>query len=277
MNNRKLRWMLVLIMVVLLLLPGFGAAIRPTSALYDKTGLTTTIDATCIGTLMVDHDMEWQQGNSPNGDLKDNTLQGDEVRTDITYHEDTMAVAGSTKYSKEYSMDGSNATAGTDNLGVRHMVNYEADESQNGLMLWDESGTISQYGTGTNNETAPLKCVFASNGETGAGAFAGSVSAGSLMNVEEVALVTQMGGSSIADNAKVPVSLRYNFDAQGLDTDTKDKLASGSASVYTNTGFETYNKNPEDANTTTMIRDHQNTQVRGLFDLAQTVGYTSTV
>lgn len=268
--------MIVLLMVVLLLLPGFVAAIRPTSALYDKTGLTTTIDATCIGTLMVDHDMEWEQTNTPNGNINSNTLQGDEVRTDTTYREDTMAVAGSTKYTKEFGMDGSNATAGSDNLAVRHMVNYQADQSQNGLMLWDEQGTITQHGRGTTNSTAPLKCVFASGGETGAGGFAGSVSAGSLMNVEEVAAVTQLGGTSIAENSKIPVSLRYNFDAQGLDTDTKDKLASGSASVYQTTDFETYDKTTVASNTTTKIRDEQNTQVRGLFDLAQTVGYSST-
>lgn len=268
--------MIVLFLVGMLLLPGIAAAIRPTSALYDKTGLTTTIDATCIGTLMVDHDMEWEQTNTPNGNLQSNTLQGDEVRTDITYREDTMAVAGSTKYSKEYSMDGSNATAGSDNLGVRHMVNYQADQSQNGLMLWDEQGTISQFGRGTTNDTSTIKCVFASGGDTGAGGFAGTVSAGSLMNVEEVAAVTQMGGRSIAADSKVPVSLRYNFDAQGLDTDTKDKLATGSASVYQDTGFETYDKTTVLPNTTTKIKDSQNTQVRGLFDLAQTVGYTST-
>ncbi|PKL60734.1 MAG: hypothetical protein CVV33_01135 [Methanomicrobiales archaeon HGW-Methanomicrobiales-4] len=268
--------MIVLLMIGMLLLPGFAAAIRPTSALYDKTGLTTTIDATCIGTLMVNHDMEWQQSNSPNGNLKNNTLQGDEVRTDITYHEDTMAVAGSTKYTKGFSMDGSNASAGSDNLGVNHMVNYQADQTQGGKMLWDEEGTITQHGRGTTNDTSALRCVFASGGETGAGGFAGTVSAGSLMDVEEVAAVTQMGGRSIAADSKTPVSLRYSFDAQGLDTDTKDKLATGAASVYQNTEFETYDKTTVDSNTTTMIRDSQNTQARGLFDLAQTVGYTST-
>jgi len=276
MKNKGLGSMIVLLMVGMLLLPGFAVAIRPTSALYDKTGLSTTIDATCIGTLMVNHDMEWEQTNTPEGNLADNNLHGDEVRTDITYGEDTMAVAGSTRYTKEYSMDGSNASAGSDNLGVRHTVNYQADQSQNGLMLWDERGTISQYGRGTSNSTSDTRCVFASGGDTGAGGFAGSVSAGSLMNVEEVAAVTQMGGRSIAENSKVPVSLRYNFDAQGLDTDTKDKLATGSASVYQDTSFEVYDKKTVAPNTTTRIRDSQNTQVRGLFDLAQSVGYTST-
>jgi len=259
----------------MILLPGSVAAIRPTSALYDKTGLTTTIDATCIGTLMVNHDMEWEQSSSPNGNLENTSLVGDEVRTDITYREDTMAVAGSTRYTKDYAMDGSNASAGNDNLAVQHTVNYLADDSQNGLMLWDEQGTISQWGRGTTN-TSETRCVFASGGDAGAGGFAGFVSAGSLMNVEEVAAVTQMGGRSISADSKTPVSLRYNFDAQGLDTDKKDKLASGSAIVYQDTHFETYNTDTTSANATTKIRDSQDTQVRGLFDLAQKVGYTST-
>jgi hypothetical protein len=274
MNNRDLGRILVLFLVGLMLLPGFAAAIRPTSALYDKTGLTTTIDATCIGTLEVQHGMEWEQTNDPNGNLKSTNLVGDEVRTDITYYEDTMAVAGTTRYTKDFSMDGSNASVGNDNLAVQHMVNYQANESENGKMLWEEQGTISQYGRGTSNGTE-TRCVFASGG-TGAAGFSGYVSAGSLMDVEEVAAVTQMGGRSISADSKTPVSLRYNFDAQGLDTDTKDKLATGSASVSQNTHFETYDKTNTNSNTTTMIDDRQTTGVSGLFDLAQTVGYTST-
>jgi len=261
-------------MIVLLVLPGFAAAIRPTSALYDKTGLTTTIDATCIGTLVVDHDMEWQQTNTPEGNLNSATLHGDEVRTDTTYRENTLAAYGTTKYTKDFSMDGSNASQGTDNLGVRHTVNYLANESEGGQMLYDEQGTITQYGRGTANNSE-IKCVFAS-GSSGAGGFGGYVSAGSLMDVKEVAAVTQMGGRMISADSKTPVNLRYAFDAQGVDSDTKDKLATGSASVYQTTNFETYDKNTVDSNTTTKIYDQQNTQARGLFDLAQTVGYTST-
>ena len=275
MSNREFGRIVAVAFVTLLLLSGYAAAIRPTSALYDKTGLTTTIDATCIGTLMVNHDMEWDQTNDPHADLGSNNLAGDEVRTETTYREDTMAVAGTTRYTKDFSMDGSNASAGNDNLGVRHTVNYLADESQNGLMLWDEQGTISQWGRGTTNQTT-ARCIFAQGGDAGAAGFSGFVSAGSLMNVEEVAAVTQMGGRMISDNSKVPVSLRYSFDAQGLDTDSKDKLATGAAEVYQNTNFETGTKDATSSNVTTGIMDYQQTQVRGLFDLAQTVGYTST-
>lgn len=263
-----------MLMVGLFILPGFVSAIRPTSALYDQTGLTTTIDATCIGTLVVDHDMEWEQTNVPYGNLNSATLQGDEVRTDTTYRENTLAAYGTTRYTKDFSMDGSNATQGTDNLGVRHTINYLANESEGGQMLYDEQGTITQYGMGTTNDTE-IKCVFAS-GTSGAGGFGGYVSAGSLMDVKEVAAVTQMGGRMISADAKTPVNLRYAFDAQGLDTDTKDKLATGSASVYQTTNFETYGTDSSSSNTTTKIYDQQNTQARGLFDLAQTVGYTST-
>jgi hypothetical protein len=258
-------------------MPGFGAAIRPTSALYDKTGLSTTIDATCIGTLQVQHNMEWEQTNVPNGNLESNKLVDNEVRTDTTYRENTLAAAGSTKYTKDFTMDGTNATTGNDNLNARHTVNYQADTSQNGLMLWDEQGTISQFGRGNASDNGTVKCVFAGgNGDGGSAGFAGYVTAGSLMNVEEVAAVTQVGGRSITSDSKIPVSLKYSFDAQGLDTDTKDKLATGSASVYQDTSFETYDKKLTDSNTTTKIQDYQNTQARGLFDLAQSVGYTST-
>jgi hypothetical protein len=274
MKKREWSRFLVLLMIGLFILPGFVSAIRPTSALYDQTGLTTTIDATCIGTLVVDHDMDWGQTNTPDGDIHSATLRGDEVRTDTTYRENTLAASGTTKYTKDFSMDGSNATQGTDNLGVRHTINYLANESEGGQMLYDEQGTITQYGRGTPNNTE-IKCVFAS-GSGGAAGFGGYVSAGSLMDVKEVAAVTQMGGRMISADAKTPTNLRYAFDAQGVDSDTKDKLATGSASVYQNTNFETYGKDPSSTNTTTKIDDRQNTQARGLFDLAQTVGYTST-
>ena len=278
MNNRDLGRLCALLMIGLLLLPGFAAAIRPTSALYDKTGITSTIDATCIGSLMVDHDMEWRQTNAPEGSVHNTHLVGDEVRTDTTYAEDTLAARGTTRYTKDFSMDGSNASAGSDNLGVRHTMNYLADESQGGSMWYDERGTISQWGRGTGNNTE-IQCVFAS-GSNGAGGFGGYVQAGSLMNVKEVAAVTQMGGRMISSNDKTPVNLRYAFDAQGVDSDTKDKLATGTASVYQYTQFDTYDKNPATStplgNTTTSISDSQRTTADGLFDLAQTVGYTST-
>lgn len=73
-----------MLIIILVLTTGWASAVRPTSATYDQTGITTTIDATCIGTLLVNHDMEWQQTNLPNGDLANNTLSPDETRAIFT-------------------------------------------------------------------------------------------------------------------------------------------------------------------------------------------------
>ncbi|HWQ66057.1 MAG TPA: hypothetical protein VN372_04205 [Methanospirillum sp.] len=274
----NIHWVLrsaILITICLILVSGNVMAIRPTSALYDKTGLTTTIDATCYGTLLVEHDMEWEQTNTGDGNIKNNTLVGEEARADLTYRENTLAVSGTSKYTKEYSMNGANVSDGRDNLGVRHTINYQADKSQNGLMLWDEQGTISAAGRASETLNGG-KCVFANSADDGAAGFVGYVSAGSTMNVEEVAAATSLGSRAISGDSKVPVNLRYSFDAQGLDTDSKDKLATGSASINMDTSFEVYDKTTVNSNTTTKIQDYQKTQARGLFDLAQSVGYTST-
>lgn len=262
-------------MICLLFTPMWASAVRPTSALYDETGITTTIDATCIGSLLVNHDMEWQQSNSVNGNVKNNTLANDETRAIFTYRENTLAASGSARYTKEYSMDGSNVSEGRDNLNARHTINYQSDPTQSGAMLWDEEGTISLAGHAINSLDTG-RCVFATNGANAGAGFIGSVDAGSMMNVEEVAAVTQLGARAISPSSTVPVSLRYSFDAQGLDTDNKDRLATGSAEVTMNTNFEVFDTKARDSNTTTMIKDRQRTVARGLFDLAQTVGYAST-
>ncbi len=254
---------------------GWASAVRPTSALYDQSGVTTTIDATCIGTFLVNHDMEWQQTNRPGGDLANITLTPDETRAIFTYRENTLGASGTTRYTKEYSMDGSNVSDGRDNLYARHTVNFQADQSQSGTMLWDEGSTITSLGsTTTGNDVG--RCVFAggTNGE-GAG-FKGTVEAGSSMNVQEVAAVTTVGGRAISESSTVPVNLRYGFDAQGLGTNANNTLAVGAAEVYMNTDFETYNSNYYDPNLTTKITDRQRTVARGLFDLAQTHEYSST-
>ena len=81
MSACKLRQFSVLLIIILVLATGWASAVRPTSALYDNTGITTTIDATCIGTLLVYHDMEWQQTNKAGGaNLANNTLTKDETR-----------------------------------------------------------------------------------------------------------------------------------------------------------------------------------------------------
>jgi hypothetical protein len=278
MNACTMRQLSTVLIIILVLTTGWASAVRPTSATYDQTGITTTIDATCIGTLLVNHDMEWQQTNLPNGDLANNTLSPDETRAIFTYRENTLAASGTTRYTKEYNMDGSNVSDGRDNLYARHTVNYQADQSQSGTMLWDEGATITSLGAATNGNDVG-RCVFAGGTGGNGAAFKGTVEAGSAMNVQEVAAVTTVGGRAISESSTVPVNLRYGFDAQGLGTNANNTLAVGAAEVYMNTNFETYDNIYQasgDGNVTTKITDRQRTVARGLFDLAQTHEYSST-
>ncbi|WP_373840196.1 hypothetical protein [Methanospirillum sp.] len=279
MNACKLRRLGILLIIILVLTTGWASAVRPTSALFDNTGITTTIDATCIGTLLVNHDMEWQQTNLAGGNLANNTLTEGETRAIFTYRENTLAAMGTTKYTKEYNMDGSNVSEGRDNLYARHMVNYEANLENSGSMLWDEEATISSFGAATTGADVG-RCVFASGSSSSGAGFKGTVSAGSNMDVREVAAVTTVGGRAISESSTVPVNLRYGFDAQGLGTDENNALAVGSAEVFMNTEFRVYdnlyNATVTGGNLTTRITDRQRTVASGLFDLAQTHEYSST-
>lgn len=267
-----------MLIIILFLVVGWASAIRPTSALYDQTGISTTIDATCIGTLIVDHDMEWHQTDTPGANLMNNSLTKGETRAIFTYTEDTLGADGETRYTKEYNMDGSNVSQGRDNLDVRHTVNYQTTES--GSLLWDEEGTIKVDGA-SSNSTNVGRCVFAGGTADGSEAFSGIVEAGSRMNVQEVAAVTELNGRAISESSTVPVNLRYGFDAQGLETDKNNTLAQGSAEVFMNTNFVTGDPSSSEdcstpTNVTTSIKDRQRTVASGLFDLAQTHEYTST-
>ncbi|MDD1724468.1 MAG: hypothetical protein LUQ07_05000 [Methanospirillum sp.] len=272
------RRVLSVLIIVIVLITGYASAIRPTSALYDQTGISTSIDATCIGTFLVDHDMEWQQTNTAGGDLANTSLTDGETRAIFTYRENTLGADGNTRYTKDYNMDGSNVSAGRDNLEVIHTVNFNQTPGQDGMLWYDEEGTISVNGAASNS--TDTRCVFASSG-SGLGAFQGTVAAGSVMNVDEVAAVTQLNGRAISGDSSVPVNLRYGFDAEGSSTDTNDTLASGSAEVFMNTNFVTGDPASSEScgeatNVTTRIYDKQRTVASGLFDLAQTHEYTST-
>ena len=271
MNTYNLRRVIALLFILLVITPGWALAIRPTSALYDNTGISTTIDATCIGTFIVNHDMEWQQTNNPLANLSGSLLNENETRAIFTYRENTLGADGTTRYTKDYNMQGSNVSEGRDNLNVIHTINYQTDQS--GTLLFDEEGTITVQGSPTTGDDVG-RCVFAAGSGSGSAGFDGTVAAGSVMNVQEVAAVTQLGGRAISESATVPVNLRYGFDAQGLGTTENNTLAVGAAQVFMNTEFHTHDM--DEGNITTLISDRQRTLASGLFDLAQTHEYTST-
>ena len=260
---------ITIILVITMAIAGWASAVSPTSALYDNTGITTTIDATCIGTFIVNHDMEWQQTNNPNASLLNVSLTPEEKRAIFAYTENTMGADGTTRYTKQFGMNGGNVSEGRNNLDVRHTVNYKTDD--NGRLLWNEVATMTAAGTaGATDES---KCTFASDSKNSAG-YDATVTAGSVMNVKEVAAVTEVGARAISENSGVPVNLKYGFDAQGIGTDEGKTLAEGSAQVFMNTHSVT--GDPGDANVTTKIYDRQRTLANGLFDLTQTHEYGST-
>jgi hypothetical protein len=263
----------ILLAICLMLLSGAASAVRSTSAQFDKTGLTTMIDAKCIGTTIVQHDMDWEQNNIAGGNLANATLAAGETRADFTYRENTLATAGTTRYTKDFNMDGSNVSNGQDNLDVAHSITYQGDPAQSGKMLYDEQGTVQVYGS-AKNSTSTTQCTFAAGGSAGQAGYRAVTTAGSTMDVSEVAAVTTMGARAISGDEQTPVNLRYGFDAAGIQNSTNNGYANGSAEVYGSTSVEV--SDTQNTNLTTRIDDRQRTVQRGLFDLAQTMGYKST-
>ncbi|MBN1167555.1 MAG: hypothetical protein JXA44_10565 [Methanospirillaceae archaeon] len=257
----------------LFLMVGTVDAIRPASAQYDQSVITSTIEATCIGTFIVDHHMEWgQTGGSDYNNVSSPSGLG-EVRSQIGYHEDTVAADGMTHYIKNFEMDGSNVTAGLDNLKSDHMIEFQSLEGVNGRMLYDE--VVGLTTDGQPDADANQGCVFMNDG-AGAAGFHAVITAGSSMNVEEVAATMSAGVAGISASNDMPVNVRYSFDAAGMASDEKDDLATGSAEVFLNVNAAVGTPTPGNNNVTTYIDSRDRTMAGGLFDLAQQVGYTST-
>ncbi|MDR2854742.1 MAG: hypothetical protein LBV40_01110 [Methanomicrobiales archaeon] len=253
-------------------------AVRPTQANYGGNGVKSTVDAFCIGTLTVSHEMQWSQTSNRNGSLNSNPLKPGESRADYTYRENTIAYEGTTTYLKDYSMNGGNVAPGLDNLNVNHIIDFEGDPTKNGLLHFEEQATMFVAGAAGGGADGSPTCIFAAGG-SGSGAYKGTVTVGSQMDVREVSARTSIGSASISDNPDAPVNLRYTFDAAGLASDPKDDLAVGSARVYSNVDMhiydDTYDLNYTKPNTTGHFQDRQEQTVRGLFDLSTTFEYAN--
>ena len=258
----------IVLMAGMLLLTCHAVAVRPTPANYGNNIVTSTVDAFCIGTFTVNHEMQWQQTSDDRG-FGHNPLDGS--RVDYTYRENTLGYEGTATYLKDFSMNGGNVQQGIDNLIVNHVIDFENNPNTNGLLHFEEMARMDLWGSAVSDPSNPV-CIFASGGSND-GAYGGSVTVGSQMDVREVSARMSIGSSSISDSSRTPVNLRYAFDAKGLATDPKDDLATGSARVYSVVDMHIYN-----ATSPGVVGHFQDTQKQsynGLFDLATTFGYTN--
>ncbi|MDR2854743.1 MAG: hypothetical protein LBV40_01115 [Methanomicrobiales archaeon] len=275
---KKMYIVLNILMINMLCLTGFAYAdqsVRPSQANYGDNLVKSTVDAFCIGTSTTKHETQWQQTSNPNGSLNSNPLKEGESRTDYTYREMTLAYEGTLNYIKDYSMNGGNVAAGLDNLNINHLIDFEADPTKTGLLHFEEQATMFVAGAAGDPASSPM-CTFARS-QTGPGAYKGTITVGSQMDVREVSARMGIGSAGISNNSDAPVNLRYTFDATGLATDPDDDLAVGSARVYSNLDMhiydDTYDLNYTKPNITGHFQDRQEQTVRGLFDLSTTFEY----
>lgn len=256
------------------LLACHATAVRPTEAIYGSNIVASTVDAFCIGTFGVKHEMQWKQTSDENG-LYNTPMAAGESRADYTYREATLGYEGTATYLKDFSMNGGNVQAGVDNLNVNHVIDFENSPNSNGILIFDEMARMDLWGAATNQ--TDTMCVFGAAG-SGANAYRGSVTVGSQMRVREVSATMGVGSSAISDNPNAPVNLRYTFDAEGIATDPDDNLAEGTARVYSIVDMHIGNDNTSSPARTPMtahIQDRQSQWVDGFFDFATTFEYGS--
>ena len=232
---KKTLYQITIIMVAcMFLIACQAAAVRPSQAKYDNGMITSTIDAFCIGTFTIDHEMQWTQTSDDRGlSFSNNPIAPGETRVDYTYRENTLGYDGTATYLKDFSMNGENTQAGLDNLNINHIIEFENNPNSNGVLRFEEMARLDIAGAAGADANNPI-CIFAAPSGSADGSFKGSVTVGSLMNVREVSAMMGIGSSAISDDPNAPVNLRYSFDAEGLATDPKDNLAVGSATVYSN-------------------------------------------
>ena len=174
-----------------------------------------------------------------------------------------------TDYLKDFRMNGGNVNQKQDNRNVNHFVDVEGQK--------DPLPNSPATGEAAETDTSPI-CMFAAGG-SGLGAYKGTITVGSQMNVREISSRMSIGSMGISDNTDAPINLRYTFDAAGLATDPKDDLATGAARVYSNVEMQisddTYDLNYTAPKITGHFQDRQEQSARGLFHLATTFEYTT--
>jgi len=271
----------------MLLLACHAAAVRPTPANYGNNIVTSTVDAFCIGTFTVGHEMQWKQTSDDRG-FGNNPIALGESQVDYTYRENTVGYQGTATYLKDFSMNGGNVQQGLDNLNVNHIIDFQNDPDSygNGKLIFDEMARMDVYGAAGSDPNNPI-CIFAVGG-AGDGSYSGHVTVGSSMRVEEVSARMSIGSSSISDHSRTPVNLRYTFDAEGLAT-SEVGLAVGSARVFSevdmhvNNSYHEGTSDPADPDNphspapgqTGHFQDRQQVSMHGLFDLATSFEYTN--
>jgi len=283
----------IVLVACMLFLACPAIAVRPTPANYGNNIVTSTVDAFCIGTFSVNHEMQWKQTSDDRGFGGPNPMAPGTSQVDYTYRENTLGYEGTATYLKDFSMNGGNVQQGLDNLNINHIIDFENSPNKNGVLLFEEMARMDLYGAAGSDVNNPI-CTFASPGGSGDGSYRGSVTVGSQMNVREVSARMSIGSSAISNNPNAPVNLRYTFDAEGLATGETGH-AVGSATVYSIVDMHINNSYHEDAKAcldpngdpipdcdykgspapgmTGHFQDRQTQSMTGIFDLATTFGY----
>lgn len=213
-------------------------------------------DAHVIGTFIQHTDLAYSNGGST-----------------IGYRQNIMAVDGETRYTRDLSLDTSNATVASPNFEAQTALTYDAagDGNPSGTMMYDEATAVSAYGESTTGSS--LSCPFGPADAT-LPAYSAQVVAGtSMIGVSEVALDTQASATITAASPDVPVSLNYNVNAEGIPGVGNDTFAEGSATFYMTADV----KGGAGSGTATGSEISYNdvTNVNGLFDVAKQMSYSS--
>ncbi len=258
--------------IALLAFSAGAMAAHPVPGGNESSALSISTSAKCIGSFTSSQEMAWQQTN---GDLNNCPLEpGQEVAT-VGYNEHTMAVGGAVTYEKQFEVDTGSETVAGNNLQVEKIIEFDAagDGEDGGRMVSEEDVLVDTVSTAVNDATACCPWGEPEN----LPAEHETVMAGSTMDVTEVSAHTSATARVVSDDADTPVSLTYDFDAQGINQTPgdMDNAAVGSATVFVDAHIQTGNQSTENPGLGTDMEYNDVTKVDGLFELARTVEYSS--
>ena len=217
----------------------------------------------------------YQQRVTQDESLSMVSRDGGNVAT-IGYEADLNAVNGPMIYTESLDLNTANQNAISENLEVQKQFQYVA--SPGGKLIFSEEVLMNDMGSGNLGDM--VLCPLW-HGDDGTMAYNEFVSAGTYMEMEQVAAVTNAGVRTIAESADTPVELYYNVHA-GAQSLVPTAAAAGAVGyIEANVDVHSMDSRNWDGVGTPPLGNEviytQTTTASGVFDFRMATSYLSGV
>jgi len=235
----------ILAAAIALAFAGCAAADIPVNATPETAGITVTTNIQCQGTVLASDSLTMQQSSDAldapplkSAIGSDGTLTGSdgEVQYTAGYDENTMAVEGTTSYTKTTAIDTANQIADKNNIETNKIVTFIASDEL-GRMTSSEDILVDGAGASTASGDKML-CPFGTQASGTFPPFCNIIESGSSVDVSLGSLSTSASERFISATADVPVAQAYSISLKGITTSNGTVDAIGSASAFMKAHFQ---------------------------------------